>query len=103
MSEPIYAVVSPEGLPPDDLIVGSPPLTDLSTAVVAELWDYRFKGDLMFTVIKEELEARYPGIQFVPFVTFGDTHGADEEGVVARLPEMLERYGCTAAVSSVGA
>jgi len=37
-------------------------LPDLSGKTVCELWDYIFRGDVMYAVIRERLTALYPGI-----------------------------------------
>jgi hypothetical protein len=102
-AEPIYAVVSPEGDPPTDMVTMAAPVSDLSEITIAEIWDYRFKGDQMFSVIEDELRLRYPGVQFVSYDVFGDTHSPEEEKVVESIPALLEAHGCRAAISAVGA
>src|SRR4051812_34642584 len=40
-------------------------LDDLSGKTVAEVWDYIFRGEMIFPEIRAHLKARYPGIKFV--------------------------------------
>lgn len=101
--EPVYEAVSPEGLPTSDLIVPTDPVKDLGTVRIAEFWDWRFKGDQMFRIVEDELRNRYPGVEFVPYQVFGDTHSHAEEEIVRRLPELLREHGCDAVLSAVGA
>jgi hypothetical protein len=98
-----YEVVSPIGDPPTSRVRSAGLVADLRTARIAELWDYRFRGDQMFVVIEEELRRRFPGIEFVGFETFGDTHSHREEQLVRELPQLLADNRCTAVISSVGA
>jgi hypothetical protein len=100
--EPIFEVVSPEGRRDAASVTAATPVADLNGAIVAELWDYGFKGDQMFTVVEQEMRARYPGIRFVAWDVFGDTHKHGDE-VLARLPELLREHQATAVLSGVGA
>jgi hypothetical protein len=56
----------------------------------------------MFEVVEQEMRARYPGIRFIAWDVFGDTHKHGDE-VVARLPELLRELQATAVLSGVGA
>lgn len=76
---------------------------DLRGKTVGELWDYLFKGEDMFPLIRQALAQRYPGIRFVPFETFGSIHGRDEAELAATLPDQLRKHGCDAVISAVGA
>lgn len=101
--EPTYEVVWPLGRLAVERVTLSPPVTDLSGKTVAELWDMRFRGNEMFPVIREQLQARYPGIKFVDYSVFGDTHGPKEAEVVAAIPGLLREHGCDVVISAVGA
>ena len=97
------AVYSPEGRHVTRVYPPLREVSDLSGKVVAELWDYRFRGDVIFRALRKLLTARYPGIRFVPFDEFGNTHGADEGANLARLPEVLRAEKVDAVISAVGA
>jgi hypothetical protein len=102
-SEPVYDVVwplAPSAAPSGTLAARS---ADLSGKTVGELWDYLFKGEEIFPLIRKELAARYPGIRFVEFEVFGSTHGRDEKELAATLPVQLSQHGCDAVISAVGA
>ena len=99
----VYEVVSPEGSVVVNRVAPTPPVTDLSGKTVAQLWDYRFKGDEMFRILERELGAKFPGVRFVPYHLFGDTHQANDQDVVERIAGLLLEHGCEAAISGVGA
>jgi len=101
--EPVYDVVwplAPSAAPAGSLAARS---ADLGGTTVGELWDYLFKGEEMFPLIRKALTARFPGIRFVEFDVFGSTHGRDEKQLAATLPDQLRRHGCDAVISAVGA
>ena len=77
-------------------------LDTLEGKVVAELWDWIFKGDVLFDVFEEELAQRYPGVQFVSWKEFGEIHGANEAEVLAALPEKLKQFNVDALICGVG-
>lgn len=77
-------------------------LDDLNGKVVAELWSYTFKGDVLFEAFEEALQERYPDIKFVNYAEFGEIHGANEREVLAALPEKLKAFGVDAAICGVG-
>lgn len=100
--EPTYDVVwpkSPMGVQPRR---GAERLDRLEGVTIAFLWDYLFRGDELFPVLAEELRARYPAVEVVPYEVFGNTHGGDEAAVIDALPERLRHRGVDAVVSGMG-
>jgi hypothetical protein len=79
----------------------APRLETLEGKRVAELWDYIFRGDVIFEMLEEKLKERYPGIEFVSWKEFGCTHGEDERDVLAALPERFKEMGIDAAISGM--
>ena len=79
----------------------APRLPSLEGKTVAQLWDFLFRGDEIFEMLEEALKARYPGIRFVSWREFGNTHGRDERQVVAALPERLKALGVDAVISGM--
>jgi hypothetical protein len=77
-------------------------LDTLAGKKIAFLWDFLFRGDEVFAVLEEELKARFPGMSFVDWREFGNTHGTDERKVVAALPERFQALGVDAAISGMG-
>ena len=77
-------------------------LDTLEGKTIAWVWDYLFRGDEIFAHLEESLKARYPGMKFVPWSEFGNTHGSDERAVVAALPQKLKALGVDAVVSGRG-
>ena len=63
-------------------------LESLEGKTVAQLWDYLFRGDEIFPLLEEGLQAAYPGVRFVNFREFGSTHSGDEKEILAALPHM---------------
>jgi hypothetical protein len=79
----------------------APRLSSLEGKTVAQLWDFLFRGDELFATLEEALRARYPGIRFISWREFGNTHGRDEREVVAPLPERLRAFGVDAVISGM--
>src|ERR671923_1913195 len=101
--EPVYEVVwplAPSSAAPTALASRSP---DLAGKTIGELWDYLFKGEEIFPLVRRALAARYPRIRFVEYERFGSTHGRDEAELARTLPEQLRKHGCDAVISAVGA
>lgn len=80
----------------------APRLRSLEGKTVAQLWDFLFQGDKVFDALEEGLKARYPGVKFVSWREFGNTHGKDERRIVAELPERFKALGVDAAISGMG-
>ena len=98
----LYEVVWPSGKRIEAGAKLAKRLDTLEGKVVAELWDWIFKGDVLFEVFEQEMSKRYPGIQFVSWREFGEIHGADEAEVLAALPEKLKQFNVDAVICGVG-
>lgn len=77
-------------------------LDTLDGKVIAELWSWTFKGDIMFRALEDELGRLYPGAKFISWREFGEIHGANEREVIAALPEKFRQLGVDAAITGVG-
>lgn len=97
-----FEVVWPRGQRIDSGARLAKRLETLEGKVVAELWDWIFKGDILFDVWEQELAKRYPGIKFISWKEFGEIHGANEKEVLASLPEKFKQFGVDAAIVGVG-
>ena len=80
----------------------APRLKTLEGKKVAELWDFLFRGDEAFAMLEDGLKERYPGIEFVNWREFGNTHGEDEAKILAGLPARLKEMGVSAVISGMG-
>jgi hypothetical protein len=80
----------------------APRLATLEGKTIGQLWDYVFRGDEVFQFLEEGLKARFPGVRFVNWREFGNTHGSDEREVVAALPQRLREKGVDAVISGMG-
>lgn len=74
----------------------------LEGKTIGLLWDYVFRGDEVFGVLQQELQARYPGVRFINWREFGNTHGSDEHQVLMSLPEKLKALKVDAVISGMG-
>ena len=52
--------------------------------------------------LEEGLKARVPGVKFINWKEFGNTHGADERKILAELPQRLKSLGVDAVISGMG-
>jgi hypothetical protein len=77
-------------------------LDTLEGKTIAWVWDYVFRGDVVFTQLEASLRSRYPNVKFIHWDTFGSTHGTDERKVVADIPAKLKALGADALVSGMG-
>ena len=68
----------------------------------AALYAARFRGNEVFEFLEEGLKARFPGVKFVSWREFGNTHGSDEREVVAALPKKFKEMGVDAVISGMG-
>ncbi len=102
-SEPVFECLWPLGPLTSGKIEPARRIENLSGKTVGELWDGLFHGDVMFTEIRKALSARFPGVKFVGYDTFGDTHGPIRNEVLARMPALLQELRVDAVISSVGA
>lgn len=98
----VYQVVWPSGRKTISTISPSERPDTLNGKTIGLLWDYVFRGDGIFEVIREHLSVRFPGIGFVSYDNFGNIHDKDEARVLSGLPAKLEEYGCDAVISGVG-
>ena len=86
--------------------VGIKPLAQrhrsLQGKTIGLLWDYVFRGDEIFGILEKEMKARYPGLRFINWREFGNTHGSDEHQVIKSLPSRLKELKVDALISGMG-
>lgn len=75
----------------------------LNGKVVGFLWDYLFRGDEVFELLKAGLQERFADIRFVDWEAFGNMHGSDERKVLAGLPGRLKEFRVDAVISAMAA
>ena len=100
--EKAYAVVWPRSNQRIDAKPLAARLDTLEGKRIAFVWDYLFRGDEIWPILKERSRARYPNMQFVDYDAFGSTHGEDEHRVLAELPGKLRQLGVSAVISGMG-
>jgi len=81
----------------------APRLSTLEGKTVGLVWDYLFRGDVVYRLLMEGLKERFPTIKFVDWTVFGNMHGNDERQLVADLPAKLREHKVDAVLSSMAA
>jgi len=102
LQEANYKVVWPLGKLVYQPITLKPRPADLNGLTVCELSDYGFKAEVIFPLVEKLLKQRYPGIKFVEYTSFGNTHGSNEDEVISAFPAKLKKHGCNVVISGVG-
>jgi hypothetical protein len=99
---PTFPVVSPQTPRTAQSVPLAPRLDTLEGKTLAFVWDYLFRGDEIWALLKEGLSARYAGMKFVDFDMFGSTHGGNEREIVAGLAAKMKALGVDAYLSGMG-
>jgi hypothetical protein len=94
-----YEVVWPSGERMQKMRPLAKRLDTLKGKTVAQLWDFLFAGDAVFTALEEKLREDYPDIKFVSWREFGSTHAVNEKELLASLPKRFKELGVDAAIS----
>lgn len=102
-AEGVFEVLWPLGRKARGAASTAQAVTDLSGKTVAELWDYIFRGDIIYPHIRARLAERYPGIKFIGYSEFGNTHGPKQREIAAGLGAKLKALGADAVISGIGA
>jgi hypothetical protein len=95
-------VVWPSGKAVYQPVVIKPRPSGLTGLTVCELSDYGFRAEEIFPIVRESFLKRYPGLKFIEYSSFGNTHGQHEVEIIDGLPEKLKKYGCDIVISGVG-
>jgi hypothetical protein len=102
-AEPAYEVVAPTGPVVHEDVPHNLHPPSLSDKTVGFVWDYLFKGPILFEAIRGLIDARFSDVRYVDYDYFGDIHGLDSTRVVEELPGKLHAAGVDVAVVAVGA
>ncbi|MGE5525868.1 MAG: hypothetical protein ACM3SS_19295 [Rhodospirillaceae bacterium] len=102
-SEPQYEVLWPLAKKAKGAQSTAEAIGDLSGKTVAELWDFIFRGEVIYPAIRERLRAGYPGVKFVDYTQFGNIHGPKQREIVAGLAAKLRELKVDAVISGIGA
>lgn len=100
MEEPFYEVVWPLAKSAHELIRPAHRVQDLSGKTVCQLWNWCFKGDQIFGVLRDLLAERFPGVKFVDYGVFGKIDGVKEAEALAGTH--LREQGCDLVLAGVG-
>ena len=101
VNEPSFDVVHPAGRRPVVARTSNADLPGLTGKKIALVWDYLFRGDDVFRLVKERFQAEPSGVEFVDHEVFGDIHGHDE--LLDQLPSRLSELGVDGTIVATGA
>ncbi|MBM3341253.1 MAG: hypothetical protein FJY56_03950 [Betaproteobacteria bacterium] len=76
-------------------------LESLNGRTIAQIWDYLFKGDVVFEHLEQAIKAQFPAVKFVSWREFGSTHGGDEKENIAEFAKKFKALGIDAVVSGM--
>lgn len=102
-TEPEYEVLWPLGKRVVEDFAPAERPGDLNGRTVVELWDWLFRGDEMFPVLREQLRKRFPNVNLVGYQAFGPIMGWGERARIAGLPDFLRKLNCKLVITGVGA
>lgn len=102
-----YSVVSPAGSPAVKASRPTRRLADLNGKTIAEVWNGVFKGDVVFPLVREALQRRYPGVSIIPYTEFHHLPGSDvpseQRALVTQLLARARTKGAHAVITGMGA
>lgn len=101
MKDAVYEVLWPLGKTTYQMVSLMPRLSDLKGKTICELSDMGFRAEDIFPLIRKIPGSRFPGINFVDYDNFGNTHGSNETEVIASLHDKLHEQRCDAVISGV--
>ena len=100
-------VVSPLGRDTVKRAGAAPRLDTLQGKTVCEVWNGVFKGDVTFPIIRKLLQARYPGLEVIPYTQFPHAPGSDnparQRELAREIAVLAREKGCDAVISGNGA
>ena len=97
----LYEVFWP-GEPSAVHTVPAAPRTNLTGKRIGFLWNYVFRGEEIFPILKKSISERYENVEFVSYEKFGSTFGGDEYAVLNALPKLLKKLKIDAVISGIG-
>lgn len=101
VNEPSFDVVHPVSRRPAVARTSNADLPGLAGKKIALVWDYLFRGDDVFRLVKERFHAGRSGVEFVDHEVFGDIHGHDE--LLDQLSSRLGEMGVDGTIVATGA
>ncbi|MFH1486676.1 MAG: hypothetical protein ABIH46_11450 [Chloroflexota bacterium] len=100
----MYDVLSPLGEPAIEEGPAAPLISDLTGKTVCEVWNGSFKGNVLFPILRELLQKRYPGIKIIPYTEFPLQRviGTTQEilGRVETAVALAKEKGCDAMITA---
>ena len=101
VNEPAFDIVHPVSRRPVVARTSTADLPGLAGKKIALVWDYLFRGDDVFRLVKERFCAERSGVEFVDHEVFGDILGPDD--LLDQLPTRLDELGVDGTIVATGA
>ena len=100
--EPEYDVVAPTGRMIRKRIPVNVRPASLADKTVGFVWDFLFKGPVLFDAVRRLLGTRFADVRFIDYDYFGDFHFG-EKTILEGIPDKLVAAGIDVAVVGIGA
>jgi hypothetical protein len=100
VNEPSFDVVHPVSRRPVVARTSNADLSGLTGKKIALVWDYLFRGDDVFRLVRERFHAGRSGVEFVGHEVFGDI---SHDELLEQLPSRLEEMGVDGTIVATGA
>lgn len=98
-----YDVLWPLGHSTMDALELNASMGPLDGKRIGFVWDFVFRGDEMWGLIKEGLNTQAADLEFVDYPAFGNIHGPEEREVMAALPDRLRGAKLDSVIVGTGA
>jgi hypothetical protein len=76
-------------------------LDTLNGKVIAQVWDFLFRGDAVFEHLETAIKKQYPDVKFVSWREFGSSHGGEEKEALAEFAKKFKAMGVDAVISGM--
>ena len=100
-TEPQYAVYWPRSPRQTGIKPLAGRLETLNGRTIAQVWDYLFKGDVVFEHLETAIKAQFPTVKFVSWREFGSSHGGDEKENLAEFARKFKELKVDAVISGM--
>jgi len=76
-------------------------LDTLNGKVIAQVWDFLFRGDDVFAHLEVAIKKQFPDVKFVSWREFGSSHGGEEKEALAEFARKFKAMGVDAVISGM--
>ena len=76
-------------------------LDTLNGKVIAQVWDFLFRGDAVFEHLETAIKKQYSDVKFVSWREFSSSHGGEEKEALAEFGKKFKAMGVDAVISGM--